>query len=1212
MRALNSVGAGPAATKDETPSGKAGAPKNLTATGGNGIITLSWEVPDDSGGSAIVSYEIQKYDTTTTNWRGLGSVTELFHVDRNVTVGATENYRVRALNANANEPSDWATASGLGQGKQVPGVPQDLEATSGIGQITYSWKAPESDGGADILRYEYKIYLEPTNIPTTWENSGTATSVTKTGLSTGATDTYDFLVRAVNSVGAGEATLVLADKYATRAPGLPSHLRVTALTSDSILLTWTSPTVTGGSPINGYEIQFHTGDEEWGDGDDNSDADFLVPDPVLATTYTHRVLMAGTKYYYRVRARNVRSPMMPTTVGADDLRGWTTVDVSATTISTAPGVFGAEEGFIAELVSRRIKLSWDPPPANGSPIIEYKIRWNDDSSNDYPPSNVFAVAGTATEFTFQAPDPGTYRFQILAANSVGVPMNTEAPPVPDYGPATAATATIEAVASPAALADPVIVDGVATFTWNPTADNNHDVVRYDLQYVTTEDSANPDAEGWEADEVVNVQKTEQPIMLHTTDALPGGMYLHFRLRMVTSIGYLSGYTSPDNLQVPERAPDNPVLEYVAIGPNVILSWDQPLLNGGEFGQVGGAPVAYQLQFKKDDGDWGDGADAPAGDSEPDEDDVVTYDHVDTRSFTHENLAGDATYSYRVRTVSTQNANLTGADKTWSDVVKVETDPGAAETPVMPSTPVLIVTANDDDNDEILISWQEAEDGSSPVTGYQLMRWNGSDWEDIPANLGAEDTEYTDTDVEFAKMYFYAIRALSDDGPGEWTQQGFQGDALDAEAPDMPVVTASVVGQVITLSWMPPANNGLAITGYFVQSTALGPFTDLNAERTVDQRQWINLDPVSPNPATATTYTHSGVTVTPGETRYYQVRADNDANPGTGEYSDEVEATADAVAPTAAPTNPDATGGTRQVTLTWIVVPENSNGGAEITSQELQKWNADSRQWKPLKDDLAADAEMYLDKGLEPGTLYYYRIRAVNVMGGGEWAVFPADQPARTITAAPSAPFMTAMAVDQDITLSWTAPDDNGQPITGYQLQRLPSVTGNSWGSNVEGGNAFIVPEPAGTITYTDKDLEPGVTYYYQIRAMAGAAGGAYSAIVDATAEAKVPGRIADDDNEENGDQGLVLEGEDGKVTLKWTAPETNGSDISRYEIVRWYPDSGMWEDVRNDLPASLRMYVESGLEVGATYFYRIRAVNSVGAGPWSTFGSVTAETPEDE
>jgi titin len=503
-----------------------------------------------------------------------------------------------------------------------------------------------------------------------------------------------------------------------------------------------------------------------------------------------------------------------------------------------------------------------------------------------------------------------------------------------------------------------------------------------------------------------------------------------------------------------------------------------------------------------------------------------------------------------------------------------------------------------------------------------MRWNGSDWEDIPANLGGEDTEYADTDVELGKEYWYAIRAMTASGMGEWTQTGFQSATLAAEAPDAPVVMPSVDGQDITLSWTPPANNGSSIVRYTIQTTTEAPENDEGPVEDTD-RSWLNATPANPTPAAATTHTYRDVN--PGETRYYRVRAENSATTAEGEWSEEVEARANPNPPAMPGSLTGSSDQDRQVNLTWDLADPGSagTGGAAITSVEVQRWNSATGRWVTIEtvtvslneaEDGYTTGQGYMDMDLEAGTTYSYRVRAVNEAGSGGWATIASGT---TTTAAPKAPDVSISVDGQDITISWDPPDNNGLAIVRYEIQRLPSVdaTGasqNTWGDNVATGVEYMTPAPPGRTTYTDTDLDPGVTYYYRVRAVntASPAEGAYSATVSETTAAKVPGRIEDDAETTEVDEGLTLSAGTDRVTLSWTAPAPNGSNISRYEIIRWNPDTSMWDVVRDDLPASVLQYVETGLESETLYFYRIRAVNGVGAGPWSTFERVT--TLEDE
>ena len=89
----------------------------------------------------------------------------------------------------------------------APGVPQNFTATPGDGEVTLSWSAPTSNGGAAITKYRYiqKIgtgdYSDYADVPS---SDGSTVTHTFTSLTNG--DAYSFKICAYNSVGCGTET----------------------------------------------------------------------------------------------------------------------------------------------------------------------------------------------------------------------------------------------------------------------------------------------------------------------------------------------------------------------------------------------------------------------------------------------------------------------------------------------------------------------------------------------------------------------------------------------------------------------------------------------------------------------------------------------------------------------------------------------------------------------------------------------------------------------------------------------------------------------------------------------------------------------------------------------------------------------------------------------------------------------------------------------
>ena len=153
-----------------------------------------------------------------------------------------------------------------------------------------------------------------------------------------------------------------------------------------------------------------------------------------------------------------------------------------------------------------------------------------------------------------------------------------------------------------------------------------------------------------------------------------------------------------------------------------------------------------------------------------------------------------------------------------------------------------------------------------------------------------------------------------------------------------------------------------------------------------------------------------------------------------------------------------------IALTWTVPID--NGGATITDYEVS--SDDGTTWNSTGSTTLA----YTVTGLEKGTQYTFRVRAINSVGNGtasasdtETTLTTRPDPVTSLTA-------TADSNGTEMDLAWVAPvDDGGSAITEYQYR---FTTGTSVGGTWTDTNSTT---PSVTITALDK----GTQYTFQVR-----------------------------------------------------------------------------------------------------------------------------------
>ena len=269
-----------------------GPPTGLIATAGNGRVTVSWSPPASNGGAAIIGYDL--YMGTSSHGESRSPVSGGLIGGTNYTVSGLTNGTTYYFTADAvNDANLHSVVSAEASATPVtaPGAPRGLTAASGDAQVSLSWQAPGSNGGAAITGY--RVYQGTSKNPVA---SVTGTGTTVKNLANGTA--YSFKVTAVNKAGEGPASGAASATPTAKVtkPGLPNGLTASP-GNGKVTLSWKAPGSDGGTGISGYEI--YRGTSPGGESGTPVNASL-----VAGTSFTVTGLTNGTRYYFTVAAVN--------------------------------------------------------------------------------------------------------------------------------------------------------------------------------------------------------------------------------------------------------------------------------------------------------------------------------------------------------------------------------------------------------------------------------------------------------------------------------------------------------------------------------------------------------------------------------------------------------------------------------------------------------------------------------------------------------------------------------------------------------------------------------------------------------------------------------------------------------------------------------------------------------------------------------------------
>ena len=512
-----------------------------------------------------------------------------------------------------------------------------------------------------------------------------------------------------------------------------------------------------------------------------------------------------------------------------------------------------------------------------------------------------------------------------------------------------------------------------------------------------------------------------------------------------------------------------------------------------------------------------------------------YKKIDTvtgkTSYTDDTVKAGKTYYYKVEAynVNSGTKGYGGA----SDAVAGKT---AKRTKI-----TSIVSANEK---TLTIKWNKI----TGAYGYRIKRGTDEDgtYKVVKTIKSGNTTSYKDTSVKAGKTYYYTVETMVKTGDNIC----YSGDSASMEG--RTAKKAKIKYAVSNGSNQIEVNWG-AVSGAYGYRIKRSTSKNGTYKVVATLKGKNNTTYQDKKLKTAKTY-------------YYKIETINKVNGKKG-YSGNSAAVSAKTLKTTSITAVKATGST-SVRLEWKAVDRASG-------YQIYRSTSKDSGYKKVGQVKGKNTKKYEDKTLEAGKTYYYQVRAYksNSAKNGV-ASFSKAQKAWTIKQVVFSQ-ITSDSKNQ-VTLGWK----KVSKAQGYDIYR--SDKSNS------GFEKIASISSGSTLTYTDKGVKSGNTYYYKIAAtykIKGSAGrGSYSKVTEVAVL-------------KQGSISSITLGDNNVLNISWNSV----ANASGYELAGAVSEKGTYTTLQTSGATS---FTHSNLVQGTTYYYKVRAYKDLSNGirmygPWS-------------
>ena len=295
----------------------------------------------------------------------------------------------------------------------------------------------------------------------------------------------------------------------------------------------------------------------------------------------------------------------------------------------------------------------------------------------------------------------------------------------------------------------------------------------------------------------------------------------------------------------------------------------------------------------------------------------------------------------------------------------------------------------------------------------------------------------------------------------------------------------------------------------------------------------------------------------------------------------------------APVNVTVSPGDSELKVSWGPPP--GAGEQALIGYQVEHRPASSGRWRG-DGGTGAAVTSYLIRGLTNGESYEVRVRAANSSGFGDWSAVARGTPRDSDSDVPGAPVNVKVSPDHSgLKVSWNPPPGaGGQALIGYEVEHRLASSG---GWQASGGTGAAVT------SYSIGGLTNGESYEVRVRAVNSSGAGGWSAVArgtprDSGSGIGIPGAPV----------GVMVSPGDATLHVSWNPPPgAGGQALIGYEVEHRPASSGGWR-ASGGTGAAVTSYLIRGLANGESYEVRVRAVNSSGAGGWSTVARGTPQS----